>query len=371
MKVAIAHDYLVQYGGAERVVEVLHDLWPDAPIFTSIYDADAMPEAFRSMDVRTSFLRKAPGLARHSKLGLPAYPKAFASLELRGYDVVVSSSSGWAHGVRTDLDALHIVYCHNPARWLYRPESYLARERAVAAPLLPALRRWDRRAARHANRYIANSETTRQRILAAYGRASTVLHPPVDTDRFEVAEPGDFYLCASRLTDYKRIDLAIEACHHLGVPLLVAGDGPARPRLERSATGRDVAFLGRVSDSELASLLARCRALIVPAEEDFCITAVEAMAAGRPVVGYARGGLVETVRPDRTGVLFASQTPESVTAAMLRLERLDLEPAAIRRHALQFDTSRFKDVLVQIVAHDLGIAVPAPEPALRSELVPH
>ncbi|HXY80914.1 MAG TPA: glycosyltransferase [Gaiellaceae bacterium] len=366
MKVAIAHDYLVQYGGAERVVEVIHDLWPDAPLFTSIYDADAMPDAFRSMDVRTSFLQNVPGLARHSKLGLPAYPRAFASLELHGYDVVVSSSSGWAHGVRTDLDALHIVYCHNPARWLYRSDSYLAGERALAAPLLPALKRWDRRAASRANRYIANSETTRRRILAAYGCPSTVLHPPVDTRRFELGEPDDFFLCASRLTAYKRIDLAIEACHELGVPLRVAGDGPARSRLERSAAGRDVDFLGRVSDRELASLLGRCRALIVPAEEDFCITAVEAMAAGRPVVGYARGGLVETVLPDRTGVLFASQTLEGVTGAIRRLERLELEPAAIRRHALRFDTSRFRDELARIVEDDLGVTVPAAEPAVRA-----
>jgi glycosyltransferase involved in cell wall biosynthesis len=358
MKVAITHDYLVQYGGAERVVEVLHDIWPDAPVFTSIYDVDVMPDSFRSMDVRTSFLQNVPGLAGHSKLGLPAYPKAFASFDLREYDVVVSSSSGWAHGVRTALDALHVVYCHNPARWLYRPESYLAGERVAAAPLLPVLKRWDRRAARRANRYVANSETTRRRSFAAYGRPAVVVHPPVSTGRFEVGEPDDFYLCASRLTGYKRIDLAIEACHDLGVPLLVAGDGPARSRLERSAEGHDVDFLGRVSDRELASLLARCRALIVPAEEDFCITAVEAMAAGRPVVGYARGGLVETVLPDRTGVLFASQTRESVTGAMLRLERLDLEPAAIRRHSLQFDTSRFKDELVRIVEDDLGSAMP-------------
>jgi glycosyltransferase involved in cell wall biosynthesis len=358
MKVAITHDYLVQYGGAERVVEVLHELWPEAPVFTSIYDASVMPDCFRSMDVRTSFLQRVPGLAGHSKLGLPAYPKAFASFDLRGYDVVVSSSSGWAHGVHTDLDALHIVYCHNPARWLYRPESYLSGERAVAAPLLPALKRWDRRAARRADRYLANSETTRRRIFAAYGLPSTVVHPPVNAGRFEIGEPDDYYLCASRLTDYKRIDLAIAACHELGVRLLVAGDGPARSRLERSVREYDVHFLGRVSDPELASLLTRCRALIVPAEEDFCITAVEAMAAGRPVVGYARGGLAETVLPDRTGVLFASQTLQSVVGAMLRVERLKLEPAKIRRHALQFDTSRFKDELMGIVEGDLGIAIP-------------
>jgi glycosyltransferase involved in cell wall biosynthesis len=181
----------------------------------------------------------------------------------------------------------------------------------------------------------------------------------VDTGRFEIGEPLDYYLCASRLTDYKRIDLAIEACHDLGVPLVVAGDGPARSRLERAAAGRDVEFVGHVSDRELASLLSRCRALIVPAEEDFCITAVEAMAAGRPVVGYARGGLVETVVSDRTGVLFASQKLESVTGAMLRVARLELDPAAIRRHALRFDTSRFTDELVRIVEDDLGIALPA------------
>jgi glycosyltransferase involved in cell wall biosynthesis len=359
VRVAITHDYLVQYGGAERVVEVLHDIWPDAPVFTSIYDADAMPDVFRSMDVRTSFLQNVPGLATHSKLGLPAYPKAFASLDLRGYDVVVSSSSGWAHGVRTDLDALHVVYCHNPARWLYRTGSYLARERAAAAPFLRTLRSWDHAAARRANRYVANSETTRKRIFGAYGLPSVVVHPPVNTGRFEIGEAEDFYLCASRLTDYKHIDLAIAACHDLGVPLLVAGDGPARTRLERVAEGRDVEFVGYVSDRKLASLLSRCRALIVPAEEDFCITAVEAMAAGRPVVGYARGGLVETVVSDRTGVLFASQTLESMTGAMLRVERLDLDPAAIRTHSLRFGTSRFKDELVRIVEDDLGIALPA------------
>jgi glycosyltransferase involved in cell wall biosynthesis len=362
VNIAITHDYLVQYGGAERVVEVLHDLWPVAPVFTSMYDEDTMPDGFRAMDVRTSFLQRVPGLAGHSKLGLPAYPAAFASLDLHGYDVVVSSSSGWAHGVRTDLDALHIVYCHNPARWLYRPGSYLTAERIGSAPLRPALKRWDRRVARRANRYLANSETTRRRIFAAYGLPSIVVHPPVDTDRFAIGEPDDYYVCASRLTDYKRIDLAIEACHELGVPLIVAGDGPARSRLEHRVDGRDVRFVGRVPDAELAALLARCRALIVPAEEDFCITAVEAMASGRPVIGFARGGLVETVLPDRTGVLFPSQTVESVTGAMLRLERLDLEPSAIRRHALQFGASRFKDELERIVEEDLGRAAPAAEP---------
>jgi len=365
MKVAITHDYLVRYGGAERVVEVIHDLWPQAPIFTSLYDADAMPDAFRAMDIRTSFLQNVPGLMRGSKFGLPAYPSAFASFDLRSFDVVISSSSGWAHGVRPALDALHVVYCHNPARWLYRTDSYPRAERTLAAPLLPALRRWDRRVAARPNRYVANSDTTRRQILAAYGLPSVVVHPPVHTSRFEVGEPGDYYLCAAHLVDEERVDLAIHACEDLGVPLVVAGDGPARGRLERLA-GEDVEFLGEVSDRRLAALLSSCRALIVPAEGDFNITAIEAMAAGRPVVGYARGGLLETVLPDRTGVLFASQRLESITGALLRVGRLDLDPDAIRRHALQFDTQRFKDELRQIVEHELGIAIPVDAPAAAS-----
>jgi glycosyltransferase involved in cell wall biosynthesis len=348
MNVALVHDYLVQYGGAERVVEALHEVWPQAPVYTSLYDAEAMPPLFRELDVRTSFLQGVPGLARRSKLGLAAYPAAFRSLDLSAYDVVVSSSSGWAHAARTAPDAVHVVYCHTPARWLYRTHSYVAAERIPAAPLLPLLRRWDRGAARRPTHYLANSETTRARIAHQYGRDAVVVHPPVDTSRFAVGEAGDYYLCASRLTAYKRVDLAIEACEELGVPLVVAGDGSARRALERRASG-DVEFLGRVGDGELARLLARCRALIVPAEEDFCITAVEAMASGRPVVGYARGGLLETVALDRTGVLFGTQTPASLVGALIHLESLDLDPHAIRAHALRFDLRLFQRRMRELV----------------------
>ena len=347
-RVAIAHDYLVQYGGAERVVEALHEAFPEAPVFTTMYEPDVMPPAFGEMDVRTSFLQGMPGLRKNFKLGLPLYPAAIRSLDLSGYDVVISSSSGWAHAVTVDPDAAHIVYCHTPARWLYRTDSYLAAEQMLAAPLLPALRRWDRRSARRPTEYLANSAAVRGRIFRQYRRASRVVHPPVETSRFRILAPEDFYLCASRLLPYKRIDLAIEACKLLGVRLVIAGDGESRRDLERAAAGT-AEFVGRVSDEEMADLLGRCRALIVPAEEDFCITAVEAMAAGRPVVGFARGGLLETVGLYKTGSFFATQAPEAVAAAISHLEQLELVPEAIRAHALRFDVTRFQAEIVDIV----------------------
>jgi glycosyltransferase involved in cell wall biosynthesis len=348
LRVAIVHDYLVQYGGAERVVEALHELWPDAPVYTSLYAPDAMPASFAAMDVRTSFLQHVPAVRRRFKLALPLYPAAMRSLDLSGYELVVSSSSGWAHGVRTDAGARHVVYCHTPARWLYRTDSYVRNERWAATPILPLLRHWDRRSAARPTDYLANSQAVRERIARVYGRPARVVYPPVDTRRFAVAEADDYYLCVSRLNPYKRIELAVQACERLGRRLLVAGDGPARRELRRLAGAR-TELLGRVSDSEIAELLARCRALIVPAEEDFCITAVEAMASGRPVVGFGRGGLVETVVPERTGVLFTEGTVESLARALLRLERLELDPAAIRRHALRFDVRRFGAELREIV----------------------
>jgi glycosyltransferase involved in cell wall biosynthesis len=348
VRLAIVHDYLVQYGGAERVVEALHELWPDAPVFTSLYERDRMPSSFAAMDVRMSFLQRLPAARRSFKAALPFYPAAMRSLDVSGYDVVVSSSSGWAHGVRPAAGARHIVYCHTPARWLYRTDSYVAAERWAAAPLLPLLRRWDQESAARPTDYLANSQAVRERIARVYGRPARVVYPPVETRRFFLAEPDDYYLCVSRLNPYKRIDLAVRACEALGRRLLVVGDGPARHDLRRLAGAR-TAFLGRVPDDNVAALLARCRALIVPAEEDFCITAVEAMASGRPVVGYARGGLLETVVPERTGVLFPESTPESLARGLVRLERLAWDAAAIRRHALRFDVRRFGAELREVV----------------------
>jgi glycosyltransferase involved in cell wall biosynthesis len=348
VKVAIAHDYLVQYGGAERVVESMLALWPDAPVYTSMLEPERMPPSLAQADVRTSFLQRSRFLRRHSKAALPLYPAAMRSLDLSGFDLVVSSSSGWAHGVRVDERACHVVYCHTPARWLYRTASYGRGERLGAGPLLPLLRGWDRAAAHRPDVYVANSANVRRRIREQYGRDAEVVHPPVETGRFAPGPAEDFYLCASRLNAYKRIDLAVAACRRLGRRLLVAGDGPSARELRRAA-GSGVELLGRVSDATLADLFRRCRALIVPAEEDFCITAVEAMASGRPVIGYARGGLLETILPDRTGVLFERQTDEGLAEAIERLERLDVDPDAIRAHAVRFDTAVFRRRLAEVV----------------------
>ncbi len=347
-RIAIVHDYLVQYGGAERVVETFHRLWPDAPVFTSMYEPDALPPVFREMDVRTTFMQSLPVVRRRWKLGLPLYPRAMQSLDLAGYDIVVSSSSGWAHGALAAPGAAHLVYCHSPARWLYRPDSYGRKEILAAAPVLPALRAWDRRAAARPTRYIANSAAVRERIFARYGRAARIVHPPVDTGRFAPAAAEDFYLCAARLEPYKRVDLAVEACKRVGERLLVVGDGSAGASLRRHA-GPRTEFLGRVRDEELAELMSRCKGFIVPAEEDFCIAAVEAMAAGRPVIGFGFGGVAETVLPDRTGVLFTEQTPQALAAALARADRLDLDAARIRARALQFDTSVFETKMQVLV----------------------
>jgi len=365
MKIAIAHDYLVQYGGAERVVEALHEIWPDAPVYTSMYEPSAMPPSFAQMDVRTSFMQHLRPLRRRSKLGLPLYPAAMHSLDLRGFDVVVSSSSGWAHAVITDPDAYHLVYCHTPARWLYRTDSYSRVERFGAAPLLGPLRRWDTRAASRPTEYFANSHNVRVRIFRQYRRAATVVYPPVETSRFAIGRAEDFYLCAARLAGYKRIDLAVEACEGLGRRLLVVGDGPARRSLERLG-GEHTEFLGRVGDCELADLFRRCRALIVPAEEDFCITAVEAMASGRPVVGFARGGVSETVRPGYSGVLFEQQRPDLLANALQELERLDIDPMAIRSRALRFDVRRFQARMRVIVEGGEAAVEPAPLTAVAA-----
>lgn len=356
-RVAIVHDQLVDFGEAERVVEALHSLWPSAPVFTSLFDPDAMPASFGAMDVRTTFMQRLPGLRRR-QLGLPLYPAAMRSLDLSGFDLVLSSSSGWAHGVLADDDATHLVYCHTPARWLYRSKSYPRSHRLLASPLRPALRRWDQRSAARPTRYVANSAAVRDRILRHYGRPARVVYPPLETRRFSIGTPEDFYLCVARLTPSERIDLAVETTRRLGLRLLVAGDGPAVPTLRRLA-GPMTEFLGQVGESELAELLSRCRALIVPGEEDFCITAVEAMASGRPVVAYARGAAAETVLPDRTGVLFATQTPDFLAAALARLERVAPTPEAVRSHSLQFDVSRFHAEMRAIAAEALGSTLSA------------
>src|SRR4051812_557554 len=288
MKVAIVHDYLNQAGGAERVVEVLHRMYPTAPIFTTLYDPDVVGRSFARADVRVSWMRHLPQWRRRFRSYMPLYPMAVGSFDLRGFDVVISSSSAWAKGVRVPRGVLHFCYCHTPMRWAWNFNAYVTRSalspmaRRAARLAIPMLRRWDVRTARGVDRFLANSTTVAQRIRSNYGRGSDVVFPPVDVERFRCDRtPGDFFLVVSRLNAYKRIDLAVRACTARNLKLVVVGDGPERAMLERVA-GPMVRFTGRLSDAEVTKLYETCRAFILPGEEDFGLTPIEANAAGRP-----------------------------------------------------------------------------------------
>ncbi|MBI4493976.1 MAG: glycosyltransferase [Chloroflexi bacterium] len=355
MKLALVHDYLNQYGGAERVLEELHALWPGAPIYTSIYDPAAMPPAYRQLDIRPSFMQRLPGVMRHHQPYLLLYPFAFEALDLSGYDVVLSNSSAFCKGVVTPPSTLHLCYCLTPMRWVWSYHEYVRRERlgGLARAVLPVaidyLRLWDVASANRVDHFAAISHAVAARIRKHYRREAAVIYPPVNTAAFHLApEPGDFFLVVSRLIPYKRIDLAVEACTRLGLPLKVVGAGRDRSALERRA-GPTVQFLGKVSEAELADLYARCKALIFPGEEDFGIVPLEAQAAGRPVVAFASGGALETVVDGRTGLHFHQPTPEALAQAIRRLDDLVFDPRAIRAHAERFDVQVFRGALAGFV----------------------
>lgn len=356
-RVAIVHDYLNQYGGAERVVEVLHDLFPAAPVYTSIYAPELMPAEYRRWDVHTSFMQRLPGVHRHHQQYLLCYPLAFDRFHLKGYDLVLSSSSAWGKGARVAPSAVHICYCHSPMRFAWDFQRYAERERIGRAPrllmppLLGWLRRWDRRTAACVDHFIANSSNVAQRIRAYWGRDSTVIHPPVDTASARPVasdDVEDYYLLLTRLVPYKRLDIAVEAFNALGLPLKIAGEGRARPDLERIA-GPTIEFLGAVSDDEKYRLYARCQAAIFPAEDDFGIAQVEVQASGRPVIALAAGGARETVIDGVTGLLFAPQTPEALAGAVRRFQTMSFSAEAITRHAERFSRQRFEREVRQFV----------------------
>ncbi|MFQ5808529.1 MAG: glycosyltransferase [Armatimonadota bacterium] len=348
LRLAIVHDYLNQYGGAERVVEAFHRIYPSAPIFTSLYDAGKMPDSFAQADVRTSFLQHVPLSMSAPKLLLPLYPMAFESLDVRGYEAVLSSSSAFGKGVITDPETPHICYCHTPMRFAWRYHDYMEREgysapmRWVLAVIIGRLRAWDLRTAGNVDYFVANSHTVARRIDRAYRRDAHVIHPPVECARFRPAESGaDFFLIVSRLRAYKRIDIAVAAFNQLGLPLRIVGDGNHRGRLQHIAAP-NIQFLGRLPDADVAELFSQCRALIFPGEEDFGITPLEAHAAGRPVIAYEAGGALETVIEGETGLFFREPIPDALAAAVRAFDPAAFDPARIRRHAEQFDVPVFE-----------------------------
>lgn len=360
MRVAIVHDYLAQMGGAEKVVEVLHEMFPEAPVYTSVYVPEAMPASFKSWDIRTSFLQRLPALKKTYRFALPLYPLAFESFDLRGYDLVISSSSAFAKGVITQPHTVHICYTYTPMRFGWMTHSYLEREeiggleRVLLEPVLYHLRLWDVVAALRVDKYVAISKVVAQRIARFYRRECDIVYPPVDTNRFKPsAQKEDYYLVAARFAPYKRLDLAIEACNRLKRPLKVVGSGRQEAYLRRIA-GPTVEFLGRVSDAELVQLMAHARGYIMPGQEDFGISPVEANACGCPVIAYAAGGALDTQVDGVTGVLFPEQSVESLCEALCRAESLAFDIHVMRQYAQRFDTSVFKERIRQIIEEEMA-----------------
>lgn len=357
LKVAIVHDWLVSYAGADRVVDCMHHVFPNAPIYTLVYDKKKMPSWFRNYDIRTTWVQKIPFATKLYKKLLPLMPGAFEALDLSEYDLVLSSSSSCSKGVITRPDAVHICYCHTPIRYVW-DFYYTYRDnanplvRAVMPSQMHKLRQWDKCAADRVDYFIANSCYIAQRIKKYYRRDSDVIYPCVHINQSPFVEKEDFYLVVGRFTWYKRMDLAVAACTRLGRRLVVIGTGDEEKRL-RSMAGPTVEFKGGgLSDEEVRSYYLRAKAFLFPGEEDFGITPVEAQSAGTPVLAYGRGGACETVEDGRTGLLFHAQTVDSLAEC---IEKFEAEGVActkeeIRAHSLRFSEERFEAQLREYCA---------------------
>jgi glycosyltransferase involved in cell wall biosynthesis len=374
-RIALVHDYWVTVRGGERIFQGLARLFPEADTYVLIRDprVETPPELAR---LRSTYLQRVPFAARHYRALLPLYPSAARHLDLRGYDLVISSSSGFCHAARTD--GIHVCYCHSPLRYAWSEfEATVALQpagirRQLLTAMLNRVRRADLVAAQHVTRFVANSETVRQRIATYFGRSSTIVHPFIDVQRFRpAATHSDTFLVVSQLLPYKRVDLAIVACTRLGLKLDVIGVGPDRARLERIA-GPTIRFRGRVSEDALRAAYAHCVALVQCGEEDFGMAALEAQASGRPVIAYGAGGALETVRHGHTGLLF---TEQSVKGLMDTLSAFDPDwfvSGAVRAHAEQFSESRFQQRMRDVVGEVIETAHLAPgEPSADARYPSH
>lgn len=382
MRVAVVHHWFVTRGGGERVAECIAALFPEVEIFTLVASPAGLPPTLAGRTLHTSFLQKLPLGRTHHRHFLPLYPAATERLDLRGFDLVLSSDSGPVKGVRLDPGAVHICYCHSPMRYLW--DGYEAYRqamgpvtRAAFTAAAPSVRAWDREAARRVTFFLANSAYVADRIRRCYGREAEVVHPPIDLERALTVQseaPGEHYLCAGRLVSYKRTEILMQACRTVGRRLRIAGAGPEEARLRRLAGGDpQVEFLGELPTSALWAEYARCRALLFAADEDFGMVPLEAQACGRPVIAYGAGGSLETVRGagvEATGTYFAEQTAESAAEAIKRWER-DGEPAfrpeSARAWAGKFSTpmfmERYRNFVLRHVPEAAAAAVTVDEAA--------
>ncbi len=345
-ELALVHDYLLVLRGAERTFAAIADVWPTAPVYTLLYDPQGTEGRFAGHPVATSSLQRTGIRQRGFRKLLPLFPLAAERLPVDRYPVVVSSSSAFAHGVRPAPGAVHVCYCHTPFRY-----AWFERERAMSempAPIRPALgaalaaiRRWDRKASSRVSHYVANSRHTQRRIKELYGRESSIVHPPVEVDRFRSGEPDDYFLAVTELVPHKRIEVAAEAASESGRRLKVVGGGPELERL-RAKYRRRVEFLGRVEDQELVDLYAHARALILPNVEEFGIAAVEAQASGRPVIAAAAGGALETVKEGVTGRLVPPGDAPALERTLREFDGREFDAGAIRQHAEHFSAAAFR-----------------------------
>jgi len=360
--IGLAHDYLLVLRGAERTFATMADCWPGAPIYTLLYDPPGTFARFEDHPVFTSPVQRLGIRQRGFRRLLPLFPRAAERLPVQDHELIISSSSAFAHGVRPRQDAQHVCYCHSPFRYAWHErERALEEAPRIARPLLGAVlnrvRDWDLEAAQRATHYIANSRITQQRIAEFWGRDSVVVHPPVEVDRFSIGEPQDFLLVVMELVRHKRVDFALEAARRAGRPIKVVGTGPDRERLER-LHGDHAEFLGRVDDEPLAGLYSSALALVVPNVEEFGIAAVEAQAAGRPVVAVNAGGVRETLIDGETGILVPVDDHDALAEALSQTNFTRFSPQRIHAHALGFSADAFKHRLTSEVERLTGVRSP-------------
>lgn len=339
MRIALVHDYLTQPGGAERVFELLCKRYPNADIFTSLYEPKRTID-LGEREVRTTVLQKVPGASKNFRLMAPFYFSAFRALDLKDYDLIISSTTSFAKAVRKRPGAKHICFCHNVTRFLWDTTTYLRdygtyrNLSGMLEPIFQQMRKADLDSAQEPDFYIANSSTVASRIQQFYGKPSVVINYPIDINRFIFSQDKeDFYLTSARLIGYKRIDVIIEAFNWLGLPLLITGDGPERERLESRGL-KNIKFLGHVSDTERSQLMSKSRGLIVAALEDYGLVPVEANVSGTPVIAYGKGGVLDTQIPGKTGVFFNLQTPEAIHTAVVESSNIAWDYEKIRDHAI-------------------------------------
>ena len=360
MKIALVHDYLVQYGGAERVLECFCELFPYAPIYTIVYDEEAMRGKFKNKNIQTSFLQKYKLARVRHRLFPLLMPVAIEQFDFRKYDIVLSDSSSYAKGIITGPETLHISYMHTPMRYAWddcqkytQDFSFPAFIKKLVPPAMNYLRIWDRASSERVDKFIANSNFVAKRIKKYYGKDAAVINPPVDVENFYIdRNPENYFLMVGRLIAYKRHDIAIEAFNKLKIPLKIIGRGPEMKRLKKIA-GPNIEFLERVSDEKLAQYYARCRAFIFPQEEDFGIVAIEAMASGKPIIAFRGGDIPEHMEEGRMGIFFDSQTPEDIFDAVGKFKENDYDPDYIREKSKKFDREIFKSKIRSCIEREL------------------